>query len=375
MFNSPKSLKDFVALPRFWRIEVPTQVVLSDDGIGRLFRLIEERGKKKPFFVIDKALECQAPFAPVFAQKDKFVFNASYSEVRTGDVDALVQVMRTEHPDCDLIVGIGGGSTMDFAKATGICIANPLHAKDYQGYSMEMNRGVEVWAVPALNGTGAEITPIAVMRGPEKKLGINNALVEASLTVVDPQLSAGAPAFNRFYTLMDCYFHHYEISKSKTSAPDAILDSLDGLQLAREVLSCDLEGYDLQRAMKSAVASILGGTSSVGGRVGIPHAISYGLSNSAPFLPHSVAVTLSMLALEDIYPDGYEETLKFHEISRRELPKAATYGLSTNDIPKMVKTALGMEKLWQSCFGMDHWKEKATPEYIQSIYSKIIGRS
>ena len=109
MFNSPKSLKDFVALPRFWRIEVPTQVVLSDDGIGRLFRLIEERGKKKPFFVIDKALECQAPFAPVFAQKDKFVFNASYSEVRTGDVDALVQVMRTEHPDCDLIVGIDDG--------------------------------------------------------------------------------------------------------------------------------------------------------------------------------------------------------------------------------------------------------------------------
>jgi 3-deoxy-alpha-D-manno-octulosonate 8-oxidase len=374
MFNSPKTLKEFTALPRFWRIDNPTEIVLSDDGIGRLFALIEERGKKNPFFVIDKALENQKPFARIFAQKNKFVFNASYSEVRTSDVDALVQVMRTEHPDCELIVGIGGGSTMDLAKATGICIANPLHAKDYQGYSMEMNRGTDVWVVPALNGTGAEITPIAVMRGPEKKLGINNILVEARLAVIDPQLSAGAPSFNRFYTMMDCYFHHYEISKSKTSKPDAILDSLDGLQLSREVLNCDLTEYDLNRAIKSTLASILGGTSSVGGRVGIPHAISYGLSNSAPFLPHSVAVTLSMLALEDIYPDGYADTLKFHEINHRDLPKAGTYGLTDSDIPKMVKTALGMEKLWQSCFGMDHWKEKATPEYIESIYHKIIDR-
>ncbi len=373
MVNSPANLADFKALPRWWRIDVPTEVVLSDDGVSRLFQLIEERGRK-PFFLIDSALENQPAFARIFEQKDKFVFNATYSEVRTSDVDELVQIMRTQHPDCTVLIGIGGGSTMDMAKAAGICIANPLRAQDYQGYSMEMNRGTDVWCLPALAGTGAEITPIAVMRGPEKKLGINNALVEASLSIIDPQLTSDAPSFNRFYTMMDCYFHHYEISKSKTSQPDAILDALDGLQLSREVLSCDLADFDLGRAMKSALASVLGGTSSVGGRVGIPHALSYGLSNSAPFLPHSVAVTLSMLALEDVYPDGYADTLKFHEINHRDLPKASTYGLSENDIPKMVKTALGMEKLWQSCFGMDQWKEKATPEYIEAIYRKIVSR-
>lgn len=371
LIQVPDNVKDFAALPRWWRVDVPTEVVLSTDGISRLYELIEERGKR-PFFVVDKALENQPAFARVFAEKDKFVFNASYSEVRTSDVDELVALMRAQYADCTVIVGIGGGSTMDFAKATGICIANPLRAQDYQGYSMEMNRGVDVWVVPALNGTGAEITPIAVMRGPEKKLGINNILVEARLAVIDPLLSQGAPSFNRFYTMMDCYFHHYEISKSKTSAAAAIEDSLDGLELSRQVLSCDVNEYDVGRAVKSAIASVLGGTSSVGGRVGIPHAISYGLSNSAPFLPHSVAVTLAMLALEDIYPDGYAETLRFHEINGRPLPRAATYGLTENDIPKMVKTALGMEKLWQSCFGMDEWKAHATPEYIESIYRKIV---
>ena len=371
MLTAPETMKEFVALKPWWRTPIPSEIILSDDGIGTLLSLVEERGKKA-FFVIDKALEKQPAFARIFEQKEKFVFDASVSEPRTGDVDALVAEMKAEHADRDLIAAVGGGATMDLAKAVGICLANPLRAQDYQGYDMEMNRGTDVWSVPALNGTGAELTPIAVLRGPEKKLGINNALVEAQTSIVDPQLSAGAPAFNRFYTMMDCYFHHYEISKSLTSAPDAIKDALDGLRLSREVLENDLTEYDLKRAIKSAMASVLGGSSTIGGRVGVPHAISYGLSNSAPKLPHSVAVTLSMLALEDIYPDGYDDTCRYLEISHQPEPLARSYGITENDIPKMVKTALGMEKLWMSRFGMDKWKEMATPEYIESIYRKIV---
>ncbi len=372
MVKAPANLQEFKSLPRWWRVDVPTEVVLSDDGVGRLFELIDERGKK-PFFLIDSALQGQAAFERIFAQKDKFVFNASYSEVRTSDVDELVAIMRNEHPDATVIIGIGGGSTMDMAKAVGICIANPLRAQDYQGYSLEMNQGVEAWCLPSLIGTGAEITPIAVMRGPERKLGINNSLCESGLSILDPQLASGVPPFSRFYTMIDCYFHNYEISKSKTSDEKAIGDAKDGLQIAREVLSCDISKFEVGYSMKSQIASVLGGTASVTGRVGIPHALSYGLSNSSPFLPHSVAVTMSMLALSDVYPDGYADTLKFHEVNGRELPKASKYGLSENDIPKMVKTALGMEKLWQSCFGMDEWKEKTTPEYIEALYRKIVA--
>lgn len=369
---APLDIQGFTKRAPWWRTEIPTEIILSGDGIGELFSMIAKRGAKA-FFVIDSALQDQTSFARVFDQKEKFIFNATESEPRTGDVDALVEEIRASHADRNLLVGIGGGAAMDLTKATGICIANPLRAQDYQGYGMDMKKGPDVWTVPTLNGTGAEITPIAVLRGPEKKLGINNHNVESSVTIVDPQLSAHAPAFNRFYTMMDCYYHHYEISKSQTSAPDAIRDALDGLQLSVDVLSCDLEEYRLDLAIKSAMASVLGGSSTIGGRVGIPHAISYGLSNSAPHLPHSVAVTLSMLALPDVYPDGYADTLRFLHINHQPLPSARAYGITERDIPKMVKTALGMEKLWQSCFGLDHWKEKATPEYIESIYRTIVN--
>ncbi len=373
MVQAPKDLETFTGLSPWWRTDVPTQIVLSDDGIATVLALAEER-QAKPFFIVDSALADQVPFQRVMVQEEKFLFDATLSEPRTGDVDALVQEIHRSHSDCDLLIGIGGGSTMDLAKATSICLNNPLQAQDYQGYGMDMNRGLEIWAVPTLIGTGAEITPIAVLRGPEKKLGINNAYVEPSLTVVDPQLSAGAPKFNRFFTMMDCYFHHYEISKSKTSCPKAVADALDGLELAREVLSQDLTQFRLDLALKSAMASILGGSSTIGGRVGIPHAISYGLSNSAPKLPHSVAVTLAMLALEEIYPDGYADTLRFLEINDMTPPRAADYGIGAKDLDKMTQTALAMDKLWQSCFGMESWKEHATVDYIQEIYRRIVDR-
>ncbi len=371
MVPIPNGVKEFTALKRWWRVDVPTEVLLSGDGVGTVLALVRERGVK-PFFVIDSALRAQPAFARLFARDDTYVFNATYSEVRTGDVDALVALLRSRGLKDATLIGVGGGSTMDLAKAAGICFANPLRAQDYQGYGMDMLKGLDVWAVPALNGTGAELTPIAVMRGPEKKLGINNALVAARVAVIDPLLSSGAPSFNRFYTMMDCYFHHYEISKSSTSSADAVADSLDGLDLSRRVLSRDMSEYDEGRACLSAMASVLGGTSSTGGRVGLPHALSYGLSNSAPFLPHSVAVTLSMLALEDSFPEDCAETLRFLEVNRRERPRARDYGLGEDDIPLMTKTALGMEKLWQSWFGMEKWKEYATPAFVSDLYAKIV---
>ena len=371
MNKIPTDLTGYITLEPWWRTEVPTRIVPSADGVEDLLEMLGEEAEN-PFFVLDSILEEQPAFAPLFEQKRKFLFNASESEPRTGDVDRLVALLKSLGEVPDILVGVGGGGTMDLTKATGICLANPRPAQEYQGYGLDMNKGADVWVLPTLNGTGAEITPIAVLRGPEKKLGINNPYTEPVVAVIDPQLSVGAKKFNRFFTMMDCYFHHYEIMQSKTSQREAVLDAEDGLSLAREVLQHDLESYRLEDAIKSAMASVLGGSSTIGGRVGAAHAISYGLSNSGPKLPHSVAVTLSMLALEDLYPDGYADTMHFLRVNGMAEPKAGEYGIGEGEVEKMTRVALGMEKLWQSCFG-EEWKERATPEYIRNIYEKIVG--
>ena len=367
-------LNDFLKTERWWRTEVPTKIVLSKNGIEEILTLINSYKKKKPFFIIDKILtreDNHSKFVPLISEKDVFLFNAADSEPRTSDVDAIVHMIKDSNTNPDVIIGVGGGSTMDLAKAVGICLSNPGPAAQYQGWGFDMVKGVDSWVMPTLFGTGAELTPIAVLRGPEKKLGINTPFVAPQLAVIDPQLTKNASKFNRFFTMMDCYFHHYEITCSKTSAENAILDAHDGLALSRQILSGDLSDYKLETAISTAKASILGGSSTIGGRVGAAHAISYGLSNAGPKLPHSVAVTISMLSLPDLYEKGgYGETVEYMKLNDISVPKAADYGITTEDIPKMTKTALGMDKLWLSHFG-EGWEKVVTQDFIEKIYQKI----
>mgnify|MGYP000845341899 FL=1 len=372
MQSVPTNIKAFVSSTPWWKTNFPTEVICSDDGVGDLIKRIESESRR-PYFVLDSALLDQDIFRPLFDRASVFIFDASASEPKTEDVDRLAELIRSDPGVPDLAVAVGGGSTMDLTKAAAICTANPGPSSGYQGYDMELNKGLDIWVLPTLNGTGAEITPIAVLRGPEKKLGINNKFVGPAVAFIDPQLSSEAKKCNRFFTLMDCYYHHYEITKSKTSSGDALADASKGLMLARDALSDRIDKYETQTAIKAAMASVLGGSSSIGGRVGAAHALSYGLSNSSPTLPHSVAVTISMLALEDIYPDGYADTLKFLESNGMHVPTASDYGIGEKDIKKMTKTALGMEKLWQSCFGCN-WREKATPDFVRSAYKKITGK-
>lgn len=371
MVSVPTNIKAFVNSSPWWKTNFPTAVICSDDGVGDLIKKLECESRR-PYFVLDSALLEQEVFRPLFNRAPVFIFDASVSEPKTGDVDRLAELIRSDPSFPDLAVAVGGGSTMDLTKAAAICTANPGSSSGYQGYDMEMNKGLDIWVLPTLNGTGAEITPIAVLRGPEKKLGINNKFVEPAVAFIDPQLSAGATKVNRFFTLMDCYYHHYEITKSRTSSEDALTDASKGLMLARDALSHKMDRHETGTAIKAAMASVLGGSSSIEGRVGAAHALSYGLSNSSPHLPHSVAVTISMLAMEEIYPDGYADTIRFLELNGIPFPNASHYGISEKDIDKMTKTALGMEKLWQSCFGKN-WQAEATSEFVRNAYREMTG--
>ena len=372
MPNEPMTIKEFKDARPWWRTKILTEVVPSCDGVVDLLKLLKERASY-PFFIIDEILKPQVSFAPIFAKKEKYVFDASHSEPRTQDVDHVVSLLRAGKYMPDAVVGIGGGSTMDLAKAVSICLANPAKlSAEYQGYGLEMARGIDIWVLPTLFGTGAELTPIAVLRGPEKKLGINNSHTAPAVAIIAPALASGARKFNRFYSMMDSFFHHYEITMSQTSESDAVLDALDGVQISREVLSSNLSEFDIDIAVKSAVASVLGGSSTIGGRVGASHAISYGLSNASPYLPHSVAVTISMLACRDVYDDGWDDSIGFLEANGMPRPTARAYGINESHMDRMIKTALSMEKLWLSHFG-ESFRDTVTEKFVRDIYRRALA--
>ena len=88
MINVIEELKKLKA---WWRTEINTEIIVSDSAINDLFNKIEEE-EKNAFFIIDSALKEEDKYERIFAQEDKYLFDATLSEPKTGDVNKLVSL-------------------------------------------------------------------------------------------------------------------------------------------------------------------------------------------------------------------------------------------------------------------------------------------
>jgi len=155
-------------------------------------------------------------------KEDKLIWINVDDEPKTTYVDALTQKIKNfSHRLPDGIIGIGGGSVMDVAKAVSLMLTNSGSSADYQGWDLIKKEAIYHVGIPTLSGTGAEVSRTTVLSGPEKKLGINSDFTVFDQILLDPELIAGAPIDQRFYTGMDCYIHCVESLTVPTSMHSA----------------------------------------------------------------------------------------------------------------------------------------------------------
>jgi 3-deoxy-alpha-D-manno-octulosonate 8-oxidase len=263
------------------------------------------------------------------------------------------------------VIGIGGGSTMDLAKAVALMLTNRGSAADYQGWDLIKKPAVYHAAVPTLSGTGAEVSRTTVLTGPQKKLGINSDHTVFDQIVLDPEMIAGAPNPQRFYTGMDCYIHCVESLEGTYLNSFSQAYGEKAKDLCRQVFLADSEDADDRLMM----ASYCGGMSIAYSQVGICHALSYGLSFVLG-LHHGVGNCVAFDYLEDYYPDGVRE---FRQMMARlgiDLPRNLTVGISDSQMEKMIDVALVLEPLWENALGKD-WKTIMTREKIRALYRNM----
>ena len=176
------------------------------------------------------------------------------------------------------VIGIGGGSIMDIAKALSLMLTNEGSSTLYQGLNLIKNPGVYHLGVPTISGTGAEVSMTAVLTGPEKKLGLKCDWTVFNQVILDPELISTVPKDWWFYTGMDTYIHciesHYGIKNNAFS----LAYGNQALQLCREVYLNNNSGQNPDNDDKLMVASLMGGLSLTYSEVGVCHALSYGLS-------------------------------------------------------------------------------------------------
>lgn len=287
-------------------------------------------------------------------------------EPKTTYIDQLVVQIRNYNEIIpDGIVGIGGGSTMDIAKALALMLNNPGSSTDYQGWDLIQNSSVYHVAVPTLSGTGAEISRTTILTGPDKKLGINSDYTLFHQILLDPELIADVPKEQWFYTGMDCYIHDVESLNGTFINEFSKAYGEKSIDLCRQVFLEDHPDKD----DKLMMASYFGGMSIAYSQVGACHALSYGLSYVLG-THHGIGCCIAFDCLEEFYPEGVREFRKMMEKHAISLPRNITANMDDKALDLMVTTALGLVPLWENCLGPD-WEKLMTRERTLKLFKKM----
>jgi len=202
----------------------------------------------------------------------------------------------TVNASADIILGIGGGSSLDIAKVASILVTNKGPVSSYFGVDTVPSPGLNTILVPTTAGTGSEVTPIAILSDHHEKLkkGIVSPYLFPSLAILDPELTIGLPSAVTAATGMDALIHAVEAftSKNANSFTDMLAQKAMRL-ITRNIRTAFANGSNLEARAKMLEGSLLAGMAFANAGVTAVHAFAYPIG--AEFhIPHGVANSIML---------------------------------------------------------------------------------
>ncbi len=300
-------------MDRILTVEGVKKTIFGSGSVKRLGEECKALGAKRVILIADKALGgTTIVMDSLEALKSASVEVIPYFEVLPEPApslaDAAAVLASKESADC--VVGIGGGSTMDVAKAAAVLTKNPGSATDYIGLGLVKNPGLPSVMVPTTAGTGSEVTFTAVftMRESKSKGGINSPYLYPSLAILDPELTLSLPPYPTAYTGMDALTHAIEsyISLQAHFLSEAL--SLSAIEaIASNLRGAVYDGPNLKYRERMLQGSYMAGLGLAMAGVGAVHALAYPLG--ALFnIPHGIAnATLLPYVMAYNYPGNMEK--------------------------------------------------------------------
>lgn len=351
-----------------------SRVVFGRGSFNQLGDIISPKRKniKAPFiFLVDDVfkgnpwLTSRIPIA----YNDQLLYISANEEPKTSQVDELVEQIILNHKDRPSgIIGIGGGTILDLAKAVSILLTNEGEAKDYQGWDLVKTPAIYHVGVPTISGTGAEVSRTTVLTGPQKKLGINSDYTPFDQVILDPELTKDVPTDQWFYTGMDCYIHCIESLNGTYLNAFSQSYGEKAYQLCLEIFMQDDLSVEVSQD-KLMMASWHGGMSIAYSQVGVAHAMSYGLSYLLG-TKHGIGNCVVFDHLEEFYPDGVKLFKQMKAKHNIKLPQGLCSNLSDEEFDTMIDVALGLEPLWINAVGKN-WKQVITRDKLKGLYQKM----
>lgn len=294
-----RTRKTVVAMQKIFSFTGAGKIVFGAGAFKQLPDYIREAGGRRPFFVIDRNL-ARSGLADRLAailkeSKMKYtLFDQIEGEPELELADKGTRIALKEKSD--LVVGIGGGSAMDTAKAIAVLAANRGKAADYLGMNKVPGRGFPKIMVPTTAGTGSEVTFTAVFlrKDLRKKEGMNSPHLYPDLALLDPELTVSLPSGPTAATGMDALCHAVESYTSVKANPMSELFSLEAIRLISENLRiCVHNGSDFPAREGMLLGSLYAGIGLANAGVGAAHSLSYPLGGRYG-ISHGLANTLML---------------------------------------------------------------------------------
>jgi len=279
----------------------PTEIRFGSGKINEVGEAVAKYGKR--------CLLVTVPVEPVFESLfDKIKASLKATGVEVAHHDDIIPNPTTEcitagaaaakNHDADVVLGAGGGSSMDSAKAIAVEATHPGTCWDYLYCSetQPTDKTLPIIAVSTTSGTGSQVTQVAVVTntGKRDKSAIYNSIVYPKVAIVDPDLMLTVPEHITASTGFDAFAHAFESLLHPNASPYTDMIAREAVQLIVRYLprvvknSSDREG---RAAM--AWADTLAGLCIANAGVTLPHGIGMAIPGMYPHVMHGEALALN----------------------------------------------------------------------------------
>ena len=260
------------------------------------------------------------------------VFDEVEAEPKIEVAQAVADSVRSK--PYDLVIGVGGGSSMDMAKVAAGFASNEGTARSFVGNDMFARKPVPSIMVPTTAGTGAELTVTSMVTVEGHKQWINSPLLLPSVAVVDPELTMTMPPGVTAATGMDALCHNTEAYLSGLANPITDSAALEGIALVVKNLQKAFESGNDRIARESmSLGALMGGIAlqakmvyghsigyTVATRFKLAHGVSCGLPLPYIISDYAVACAPKMKKLAEAY--GVDPSIEAQALGREVAEKA-----------------------------------------------------
>jgi alcohol dehydrogenase class IV len=269
----------------------PNKILFGIGASKEIGKETKALGGTKALIITDPGVANSGLIDPIRSNLEEaglkvFLFDRVEPEPPASVVDEGVQYIK--ETGADIVVGLGGGSSLDVAKGVSLLARNTGKVLDYCGIDLIPKRGLPKILVPTTAGTGSEVTRVFVVTDQKdnmKKVIYSNYAI-ADLAIVDPMLTLSMPGKVTADTGMDALVHAIETYVSMNATPFSDISASKAIALIAKYLPMAFaKSENIEARYHVSFASLLAGLAFASGGLGAVHALAYPLGTEY-HLPH-----------------------------------------------------------------------------------------